>query len=296
MDRHPHGLRIQTQFNQHYGQGPTSAPQQFNPNYYTQLEMQRQPMSASTTHYPDYNSPDLHSNSMSYYSPIELPRSQVSQEIVIPRKKRYKPTADQVIQLVDAFEKDPLPSTASRLELSSRIDMRPRAIQSTYSHTHLTPVWFQNRRAKVKSQEKDRKNMMEFVEQGCPDQIFGLDMQKPLAYPAQPLISSQRSDYPLVVQDTMQTHEANYNFTKGPAVFLKPAVNAIPTIPTPIASPHNTLIQLQAYQNSIGVPTDWMTAQDAQQPALQPLMMLNSACEFDLNGYSAEELLKFLEM
>lgn len=55
----------------------------------------------------------------------------------LPRRKRYKPSNDQVSQLMEFFEKDPLPSTASRIELSSRINMRPRAIQGIIFILHL---------------------------------------------------------------------------------------------------------------------------------------------------------------
>lgn len=122
--------QLQTEFFPHYP-APMSAPPttMFNSNYYDQGDGHRYPMSASINPHPNYISGDQ-SDVQSPYPMHESGADQLAKDCALPRKKRYKPTPDQVIHLMNAFDRDPLPSTASRLDLSSRIDMRPRAIQS----------------------------------------------------------------------------------------------------------------------------------------------------------------------
>lgn len=74
---------------------------------------------------------------------IELLQNQMKREEG-PKKKRTRTTSDQLRILQKAFNIDPMPSATARVALAKKLGMIPRAVQ----------VWFQNRRAKGKLDQK----------------------------------------------------------------------------------------------------------------------------------------------
>lgn len=317
-------IRISTNF-QSFAEGPASAPVQFNPSYFNfdHTDMQQYPMSASINPIPNCLSSERSDKHGQFIQSIQA-QQQLINESNLPRKKRYKPTPEQVVFLMDAFGRDPLPSTAVRLELATRIDMRPRAIQSNLSIVSIfMSVWFQNKRAKVKSLEKDKRNILEFG----ASRGENLHNRPQITFQTKPLIYPHQQMYPTYPSKFIQQPNQQINASKPlnnslqnqpatnprnePAVFIKPLSNQqlLPSaIPSPIASPLNSLIQLQEFQNSL--QTNWLSNPEIQNVSMNhlqnfdasssmqipSLMMQNNMVDYDLIGYSADDLLRFLEM
>ena len=76
-------------------------------------------------------------------STLEILQNQMKKEDG-PKKKRTRTSPEQLKILQKAFTQDPMPNSAARLALAKKLGMNVRAVQ----------VWFQNRRAKGKLDQK----------------------------------------------------------------------------------------------------------------------------------------------
>ncbi len=94
---------------------------------------------APTSSSSSSNSQHHHESVKFVHSTMEILENQIKREEA-PKKKRTRTSSEQLRILQKAFATDPMPSSSSRLALSKRLGMNPRAVQ----------VWFQNRRAKEK--------------------------------------------------------------------------------------------------------------------------------------------------
>lgn len=75
---------------------------------------------------------------------VESVKEQIIREETMPKKKRVRTSSSQLSILQEAFQQDPMPNAATRTALAERLGMTSRAVQ----------VWFQNRRAKMKLDQK----------------------------------------------------------------------------------------------------------------------------------------------
>ncbi|KNC99877.1 uncharacterized protein SPPG_05249 [Spizellomyces punctatus DAOM BR117] len=75
---------------------------------------------------------------------VESVKEQIIREETMPKKKRVRTSTTQLNVLQQAFAQDPMPSAAVRTALAEKLGMTSRAVQ----------VWFQNRRAKMKLDQK----------------------------------------------------------------------------------------------------------------------------------------------
>lgn len=82
-------------------------------------------------------------------STLEILQSQMKKEDG-PKKKRTRTSPEQLRILQKAFSQDPMPNAAARLTLAKKLGMNVRAVQ----------VWFQNRRAKGKLDQKRQEISM----------------------------------------------------------------------------------------------------------------------------------------
>lgn len=89
---------------------------------------------------------------------MELLQNQMKREEG-PKKKRTRTTSDQLRILQKAFNVDPMPSATARIALAKKLGMSPRAVQ----------VWFQNRRAKGKLDQKRSELVANTIHTGNPN-------------------------------------------------------------------------------------------------------------------------------
>lgn len=94
------------------------------------------------------------------------------------KKKRRRTSPDQLRVLLSTFIHCPMPSYQMRVELANKIGMTPRAVQ----------VWFQNRRAKEKTDLKKS-------ESSYPPQQYSLSQQ--IALPMHPYPMGTHASVPL---------------------------------------------------------------------------------------------------
>lgn len=80
-------------------------------------------------------------------STVEILQNQIRKEEA-PKKKRTRTSPDQLRILQKAFSTDPMPNSSARMALAKRLGMNARAVQ----------VWFQNRRAKEKLENRRTDN------------------------------------------------------------------------------------------------------------------------------------------
>ena len=79
-------------------------------------------------------------------STMEILQNQMKKDEA-PKKKRTRTSPEQLRILQKAFNQDPMPTSASRVQLAKKLGMNVRAVQ----------VWFQNRRAKGKLEAKKQE-------------------------------------------------------------------------------------------------------------------------------------------
>ncbi len=74
-----------------------------------------------------------HPNVKFIYNTMETVQEQIYKQSALPKKKRFKPTPEQLAVLIESFENDPLPSAAVRSDLATTLGISNRSVQ----------VWFQ---------------------------------------------------------------------------------------------------------------------------------------------------------
>ncbi|KAJ3016505.1 hypothetical protein HKX48_004011 [Thoreauomyces humboldtii] len=78
------------------------------------------------------------------HSTLESVKAQLSMEEGMLRKRRARTSSQQLLSLQNAFAENPKPDSAFRTALADSLGMTHRAVQ----------VWFQNKRAKTKSEQR----------------------------------------------------------------------------------------------------------------------------------------------
>jgi hypothetical protein len=236
---------------------------------------------------PDFSllSPTLDDNqSMKFiYSTMESVKEQIIREQYLPKKKRFKPSPDQIAILLEAFEKDPLPSANDRIDLSRRTGMSPRCIQ----------VWFQNRRAKLKNlNERSRRDkddpLFQFEE---TLKRFDKEYMSKINEKARPQPPRDEAKMTPSMQEL-------YNSVALQSLYIDPYM--APTMPTPLQSPMNHILSLEtiltgspSIPNAVLSPT--ISTNTLLSPTIPPNSLPNSS-ESEFRKPTAQEILSFLDI
>jgi len=198
-------------------------------------------------------------------------------------KKRTRTTPEQLAILIQAFEKNSLPSPKQRKLISEKTGMSTRAIQ----------VWFQNKRAKLRTKQKGSRSSKNGEDNGQkldsefdePETELDSELGYHNGFPSSPVsspISSPISDLSAEAFSDFSTEASSDNYSSS-SYFLMDSNNgfqnfqSFQNLPTyqnyPTPTYQNIPNHLPVYQNYQQIqnfqqhyPTSYPTKNDLEEP------------------------------